>query len=354
MVKFPVVESVIIMRKYVIMTYNEIIRLYRRNHYVFIVLIITQILTVFAFIFFSSTVVSSRYEYSSALESLRLYTIQIEQNVKYEEVMNIIDHIPFSKPENIRFYFTDGTNNFLSVLYPEKEENKNVGKGLGISQLHIDDKSHVVVAGITLPDYSLKNINVGDVLILGNQEFDVIGIRNIQMTELPYTTAFEFLDLLEMHIIMPPNMTSQQRDTIVSTLTNNYNVSVTPPRSVLQKTLVSLLLPFIACIFIGIFSVLTFIYIHLYMIDKCKYDFSVMTVCGAKTRYNIFIIITMFISIFSISFFISSVMYFLIYRSILPIALVVVYLFFVFLLVILLIPNTIKFVRHTIAQELKR
>lgn len=342
------------MRKFIKLTLNEIARLYRRNRYVFIVLMLTQTLTVFAFVFFSSTVVASRYEYSAALEALRTYTVHIDQNIKSEEIMKMIDHMPVNRPENARFYFTDGTNNFISFLYPEKDGNSNVGKGHGINQTHIDGKSRVAVAGLALPDYGVADISVGDVIVLRNEEFDVIGVRNTQLSEIPYTTAFEYFDLLEIQIIMPPNLTSRQRDMIVSSLASDYGVRVTPPRSVMQKTLVSLLLPFIACIFIGIFSVLTFVYLQIYMMEKCRYDFSIMKLCGANARYSSLIILCMFIAIFTVSYFLGSVTYILAYGIVLPLALVTVYLFFVFLLFVLLMPNTVRFVRQTAAQELKR
>ncbi len=272
--------------------------------------------------------------------------------MKWEEINNLISSIPGAYPENAFYYYTDGDSEIVTVLFPEHNQNDNVGVGRGITEDDIKLKSRVVVAGIALPDDGMADVKNGDSIILGDEEFKVVGVRKSELNEIPHSVVLEKLELYAVKLIMPPGLSTWQRDGIVSFFNSN-DIAVTPPRSVLQRTLVSLLLPFIASLFIGIFSVVTFIYLQLYMMEKCKRDFAIMKLCGVHYKYSIALINWIFIVVFTVSYIIGAVVYWMIYQSLLLLPYIIVYVFFIILLLLFLLPYSIRFNHQNTVQDLQ-
>ena len=117
---------------------------------------------------------------------------------------------------------------------------------------------------------------------------------------------------------------------------------------------------FLCSIFSGIISVITFGFIFKYLIDKTKKMYSFNRICGATTKYNIFLITEMFILLFTLSYIVSiaifKILQITVHMQILSNvtlkihAIVFIYLAFVVLIIAMIIPYAISFIKKTIKE----
>ncbi|MDR0919501.1 MAG: hypothetical protein LBM93_09715 [Oscillospiraceae bacterium] len=345
--------------KTTILIFSELYRIFKRNKIVFSFLFLTQIITLFAFLFFFSNIVTARAEYVDTLEYMRTFEITYNSDIKASEIIDAMGKNTDIKPENIIFRaFVDDIE--ILSLYSIKGQDKS-GVGEEISQSNIDNKDYVAIIGIgdrisekingeiEVEESVLKGTEIGDEIKIGENSFKVIGVRDSNRTEIPYTTLGNY-NIDNISVIIPPNISSVRKTNYTDFLESSFEgCEVEPPHTVAQKVFLNLLIPFVASLLISFFSVLTFSFLQLFLIKRCKKDFAIMKLCGCNQTKIMFIIVLTFVILLTLSFIIALCSY-MIFYSLWIMSAVVVYVGFLLLLLAIIIINLLG--SKTIRQEI--
>jgi len=356
------------MKKHWNLVIGIIKQLYINNKLSFIMFMVVQIIVSFAYIFFYTTAPQNRAKYISAKIDVRTISLDFNEegldDSSSDNFLNIIKKNDISDVEDITFYFADSQNNiYISYLKPDDQSGDISGES--ISQDDIYNIEPVIIAVLMedlYPDTNPKLLSIGDTIPIDNIEFVVIGTRYFRnYDEIPYSIGLKKLKLVNTDVIFPISITDKQKESLKDYFENNFsNVTVNLPTTATQATFEKLFLLILCSIFTGIISVVTFTFIFKYLIDKTKKIYTINRICGASNKYNIILIIEIFISLFTLSY-IFAIVLFQISNMYIHIKIfdnvafkikdgLLIYIIFILVIFILILPYAISFIKKTIKE----
>jgi hypothetical protein len=356
------------MKKHLNLVFGIIKQLYLNNKISFIMFMVVQIIVSFAYIFFYTTAPQNRAQYISAKGYVRTISLDFNEeelgDSSYEDFLNVINNNNISEIEDITFHFADNQNN-IYVSYLKTNNHSGDITGKSISQDNINNSDPVIIAALMAnlyPDTKPKQLSIGDAISIDNIEFVVIGTRYVSnYDEIPYSIGLDKFKLVNTEVLFPTGITDKQKESLKDYFENSFsNVAVTLPATAAQETYEKMFLLILCSIFTGIISVVTFTFIFKYLIDKTKKIYIVNRICGASNKYNIELIIEIFVGLFSIAY-ICAIILFQISNMIIHIDImdnvalkirdgIIIYFIFILLIFIMIIPYAFFFIKKTIKE----
>ncbi len=301
------------MLKKIYILIDRIVSLYKKNRLVFILFIVVQIITIFAYTFFFTTIINTRANYVSQYTSMRTIKTDLKKCKLDKQITNnvvsIIRNNNISDIENISMFFIDNTNTrqLVGYLYPNKFSKDVFGSPISLED--IQKGSYVVIPRNADNRYNpnVEQYSIGDNMVIINKNFKVKGIRKYYyLDEIPYTTGLKFLTLSAFDIILPDSTSDKQKEMLKKYLeTNIKNIKVILPESIPEKVITSLFIPLVSSIFIGLIAIFNFTFLYKYMIEKSRKDYILLRICGCSRLKSILLLFSQMAFLFTISYFIS-------------------------------------------------
>lgn len=326
--------------------------IWRESRLVFVIFMVIQIVVVFAYLFFFTTVPRTTMEYFKShveVRSIELTFRDPKVNYPLEELLESIQENNIKKAENMHFYFSTTKEEESSMVASYSIEQKdNTVEGNTISTTNIEKKQPVMIGALNT-DIAHYDYQIGDTVERNGIKFQLIGLRKIYSgEEIPYTLGVEKFYLKAMEIQYPTGITQAEKEAIKQHLKSQLSaVEVELPKSELERTIQRLFLILITSIGAGITAVVTFIFLFQFMIENNKRYFQIINLCGASGSDSMRLLLEVFTMLFTGSFLIGlSIYYFTLGKNIGLAWQDVgwVYMTFMGLLVCLTIPTAIRFI----------
>jgi len=303
------------MGKFFYLLWQKTGTLIKRNRLVFFVFMAVQIVTIFSYIFFYSTVIKSQTDYVSNYDNMCRISVTLPELNKNTDFTKKIINNGVAAPRQIIFYFSasndKNSKQLWAYLYPEKESG-----GISGNRITTDDINKKTL--VIIPANADKGVDpdpthheshvVGDMLNIANLTFYAKGIRySGWLDEIPYTTGFEHFKLKGFDILVPPKLTDTEKQQIGNYCMNTLGaINVKLPEPIAQKVFTELFFPLVASIFIGIISILNFIFLYRYMIERSRRNYILLRFCGCSRNKCLALMFCQLIGLFTVSFFIST------------------------------------------------
>lgn len=300
--------------KILILLAHKIVDLFFRNRLVFTIFIISQIIITYSYLFFFNIAFTNYTSYIANYSSIKTITLNFsEQSIGTidSNLINILRNNGIVDIEDIRLFFStdsskkDYRSYFVSYLNPDKV---SVFKGNPISEENVQNSDHVIVINDSTVE---ENLRVGDTMQIDGKAFEVIGVRPVFTNmEIPYTTGLKCFSLIQAHVILPPNTTDNQKEELGKYINSHFEgVQVELPRNILSAVLVKLFFPLVTSAFVAIVSVLSLLYMYKYMVEKIRWSYLVMRLCGCSLVKGMMILYSQLLIIFSGGFLIGMIIF---------------------------------------------
>ena len=333
------------------------------NRIVSIVFVISQVITICAYIFFFTTIIGSYINYYNALEEMNSITVTFPEGKKcsLESVMNIINQSENITAKDTQFVFVDNSeykHEFIS--YADLSKSK-------FSKEDIDSHAKkVVLYNVNTSknnDSLFKNIKKGGYAVFNGTDFlisdiDYGGVIN----EIPYTTGFDCLKLDNFVIYLKPNLSDEEKNAVGQSFIRAFeDADVKVPPAMKAEVASSLTMPLAASIVIGISAVFCFCFMYKYMMEKTKRNYIVLRINGCSKKKGISLILLQMFALYLLSFLLGTGLFFLLRSRVFPANLrklavspggiLAVFLSFLLLMALIFVPMTVGFFRKTITRE---
>lgn len=358
------------MLKKIYLLSNRIISLYKKNHIVFILFIVVQIITILAYIFFLTTIIKTRAAYVSEYTSMRTIKSDLKNCDLDESTIDIVSIIKsnnVTSVENISMFFTDVTNSrqFVGYLYPDRFSQDVFGNPISVND--INKCNHVFIPrnqdGRHNPN--AEQYSIGDNMVIKNQTFKAIGVRKYYyLDEIPYTTGLKFLKLTAFDIIVPEDTSDSQKEQLKDYLRTYFkDIKVILPETIPEKVITSLFIPLISSIFIGLIAIFNFTFLYRYMVEKSKKDYILLRICGCSRLKSVVLLFSQMCILFTLSYIISLIILFVLKKiniigvfnntSITVIDCLLIYLSFLLIIILTLTPFLISVLKKSLIENQK-
>ncbi len=327
---------------------NRLKQQFRKSPFVFCVLVIVQILTCYSFVFFYTNIVDNQRKLIAGQEEMR--TIHITANEGEEfEVLEVLRNCPEVQPENVYFAFKgDEGVRYYAWLYPDNQGGIVTGNPIVQSDVENNEKK-IVVGVLQLGEKDvLLNKSVGETVATNGTVFEVIGTRNNEENEIPYTTALSLMGMTSLEVFMPAGLSEFQYERLGNHLDALGDVQL--PEAYMPQFVSRLVFPVASSILIAVFSIFTFLFLYRYLLERSLREYAILRISGCSSLRGMLTMLMECVTLFTLSYLISIVVYLGVNRHFDVLASLVIYLSFIVLLLLVLLPSLYMFLRRDVRR----
>lgn len=357
-----------------ILIYKNLLNFIKKNSNVFIVLILTQIITLLgcfsAFNFYLESSNKSKSYYETArtfmveftdtnnLEARLDKVVDSEYDIQHMYTFTLSSELDISKnkvTQNFDWNFeNDGTNikMFCGDYYGETARDRKTSIG---TYLDVNDSSDTYNS-IVLSSDEYFSYDIGEKYIINGEYYNIIGISTDDNYYVSYKTLIKKnLPITGINIILKNEISDDKADKFASYLASVFDAEeVDVPKKEYGNEVnnYNYLMVFSGLVFA--LSILNFVYIYKYILDKRKKQYAIFRIYGCTKLRGILMYTTEALTISTVSYIFTSLLFVFVFIRIISMidkftvlalnfnSLFIIYIVYIVVLFCVVIPTIIK------------
>lgn len=357
-----------------ILIFKNLLNFIKNNSKVFIILILTQIITLLGYFSAFNFYLESLNENKSYYEDSRTFSVEITDTTNLEsrldKVINSeydiqrmytftlsseLDIAQNKKTQNIYGDFENDETNikmFCGDYYGETVRYSKISIG---SYFDINDSSNSD-NNIVISSEGYFVYDIGEKYIINGESYNIIGISSDTNYYIPYKTLVNNnLPITGINIILKNEISNDKADTFASYLASIFDTEKVYVPKIEYGNAVNyynFLMVFLGLVFA--LSILNFVYIYRYILDKRKKQYAIFRIYGCTKLRGIFMYTAEALIISTVSYIFTSLLYVFVFIRIISMidkftvlalnfeSLCIVYIVYIIVLFCVVIPTIIK------------
>lgn len=255
----------------------------KQNTKIFVIFLLVQIITVIAFLSVFNYGMKFTEDAKQSQQECRTYSFSVSDTSALDKQMSEFYERHSDKISRFYASFLNGEDYFEAV-YISDYYNDRIFNGKNLTSKDLDDGAKKMLAKTSIDFMDKSKLPIGSYYELFGKKYEVVGTIIGKTSVIPYSSIEDKSVISEISIITNCDMTDLQRNIFADSIKEIFNCGhVDLPTDYdmnVYTDTINYILVFGIVIFIALFNI---IYLYAYMLNRRRYQFAVMRICGCST-----------------------------------------------------------------------